>query len=57
MLRLSNEQTDGVIFAQNENERIADAIIFNLGSLIITLHVFDYLPLCAICRTDEMSSP
>jgi hypothetical protein len=57
MLRLSNEQTDGIILVQDENEWIADATVFDLGSPVVTLHVLDDLPLCAICCTDDISSP
>jgi hypothetical protein len=57
MFRLPNEQTDSIILVQDKNKQIADATVFDLGSLAVTLHVLDDLLHCAICHANHISSP
>ena len=49
-LGLSNKQSDCVILAQNEHERVTNTAVFDSRSLIVALHVLNDLSLGSICR-------
>jgi hypothetical protein len=52
--RFSNKEADGIVLTEDEDERVANTTVFDLGSLVVTFHILDDLSLRTICYTNRV---